>query len=125
MGGGKFFEAKPPVFNNIGIHNGDDIRCPLGLFGIQAALVVGRFPSINLLQDVVNQRERQSLVPKSCISGGFNFGAAFARFLLGLQQNLALLFKQWLVGVAETDCQLVGLRYWRLHLSWIFKDTVS
>jgi hypothetical protein len=78
MGEGKILAANPPVIGNVGGHSGDNSGHPLGFFGIQVALVVGRFSVFNLLQDIIYRCQPQGLIPKSCVNDGFNFGGAFA-----------------------------------------------
>jgi hypothetical protein len=54
MGRGKIPAGDTPVFFNVSGDRGDDVCGSLGLLGIQVALLIGRFASFDLLNNVVN-----------------------------------------------------------------------
>jgi hypothetical protein len=54
MGKGKIPAISVPVLLHVGGNSGDSVHSPLGFLGAQVLLVVGVFPSFDLLDDVVD-----------------------------------------------------------------------
>ena len=78
MGGSKMANRHPAVFFNIGGDSSNDINCRLCFFGIQLALIIGGFASLNFVYDAVDGLDCQALTPKGRISKLFYLFAAFS-----------------------------------------------
>ncbi len=78
MDNSKVHAFNPPIRVNVGGDSSDDVLSPLGLFRVQMPQIVGGFPGLNFLQDVVDSGFRQGLVPKGGISKNFYFVSTFS-----------------------------------------------